>query len=281
MMQVDTFGSGYPVLFLHGIPTNGRLWDLVVERMSARFRCIVADLPGMGRSVQTPPTLRELPALALALDQLRAKHSIRKWHVVGHDAGCAVAVHYAHRFPGRVERLGLLTPSLFPELKPFYLFELLRKPLLGELLAPAVNLIFWNIVMRLALRDPCARGLAHEFRIPYRGWCGGWRLMDLVRWGDPREVLASVPEMLRTIEAPAAVFHGAYDPAVPVSFGRRAADLLPHGHLTVLNAGHFLPLNQPEAIAKALALFLGYTGGRSAQRPGGNRFSTRRSSRPR
>jgi pimeloyl-ACP methyl ester carboxylesterase len=259
MMQVGTFGSGHPVLFLHGIPTNGHLWDLVVERMSTRFHCIVADLPGMGRSAQTPPTLGELPALALALDQVRAQHSISKWHVVGHDAGCAVAVHYAHRFPGRVERLGLLTPSLFPELKPFYLFELLRKPMLGELLAPAVNLIFWNVVMPRALMDGCGQGLVSEFRSPYRGWRGAWRLMDLMRWGHPGEVLAGVPEMLRTIQAPAVVFHGAHDPAVPLSFGQRAADLLPNAHLTVLNAGHFLPLHEPQAIAEALADFLGHS----------------------
>ena len=258
-MHVDAFGSGYPVLFLHGIPTNGRLWTPLVERMSPRFRCIVADLPGMKRSSPTAPTLAELPAVARALDRVRAQHGIKKWHVVGHDAGCAVAVHYAHRLPGRVERLGLLTPSLFPDLKPFYLFELLRKPLIGELLAPSINLIFWNLVMRLALTDRRGRGFAREFRSPYRGWGGPWRLMDLMRWGDPRDVLAGVPDMLRAIEAPATVFHGAHDPAVPLSFGQRTADLLPHAHLTVLNDGHFLPLSQPKVIAEALAGFLATT----------------------
>ena len=44
--------------------------------------------------------------------------AIAKWHVVGHDAGPAVAVH-AHRFPEHLDHLVLLSPAVFPELKPF------------------------------------------------------------------------------------------------------------------------------------------------------------------
>ena len=78
------------------------------------------------------------------------EHNIEKWHVVGHDAGSAIAVHYAHRFQDRVDRLALLSPAVFPELKPFHLFRIVRSPVIGELLAPAVNAIFWKVAMRYA-----------------------------------------------------------------------------------------------------------------------------------
>ena len=36
------------ILFLHGIPTRGCLWNGVVERLGGQFRCIAVDLPPEG-----------------------------------------------------------------------------------------------------------------------------------------------------------------------------------------------------------------------------------------
>ncbi len=126
-MYLMARGSGYPVLFLHGMPTSSVLWNGVIERLSGQFQCIAVDLPGLGRSPNTGHGFRNLAELAAAIEDIRIEHRIDKWHVVGHDAGCAIAVHYAHRFAERVGRLALLTPSMFPDLKPFCLFEVLAE----------------------------------------------------------------------------------------------------------------------------------------------------------
>jgi pimeloyl-ACP methyl ester carboxylesterase len=75
-----------------------------------------------------------------------------RWNVVGHDAGSAIAVLYARSFAERVKRLALMSPALFPDLRPYYLFRLLRKPVVGELLAPCVHPLFWRVAMRRACR---------------------------------------------------------------------------------------------------------------------------------
>lgn len=257
-MYLVARGSGYPVLFLHGIPTSSILWNGVIDRLSNQFQCIAVDLPGLGRSANTPAGFRNLADLAARIEDLRIEHGIDKWHVVGHDAGCAIAVHYAHRFPGRVRRLALLSPSMFPELKAFYLFELLRKPLIGELMAPAINLLFWNVAMRLAIAGSRERNeMVKKFQAPFRGLRGSWRLMSLLRWGHPAEVLASIPALLPEISAPTLVFHGLKDPAVPVAFARRACDLMTNSELILLDSGHFLPINEPAAVAGELDRFFG------------------------
>jgi len=138
-MYLLSRGAGYPVLFIHGIPTNGQLWSGVVQKMRDSFTCMAVDLPGLGKTPKVSSGLRQLETLAEEIEQIRVEHNIEKWHVVGHDAGSAIAVHYAHRFQDRVDRLALLSPALFPELKPFHLFRIIRSPVLGELLAPAVN----------------------------------------------------------------------------------------------------------------------------------------------
>ena len=119
-MYLVTRESGYPVLFLHGIPTSCVLWNGVTERLSSQFQCIAVDLPGLGKSASTPHDFRNLTDLAASIEAIRIDRGIEKWHVVGHDAGCAIAVHYVHQFPHRVGRIALLSPSMFPELKPFF-----------------------------------------------------------------------------------------------------------------------------------------------------------------
>ena len=257
-MYQFTAGSGDPVLFLHGMPTSSWLWNRIIERMSDRFTCIAVDLPGFGRSPRLPCGFRELDALAASIEALRIEQGIEKWNVVGHDAGCAIGVEYAHRYPHRVCRLALLTPSIFPDLKPFYLFELLRKPLVGEFMAPAINMLFWKLVMRLALQEDPNRDrkdIVHDFQTPFHGLSGAWRLMSLLRWGDPAEVLASMPGRLTELFAPTLIFHGTRDAAVPTVFATRAADLIPDSEVILLNSGHFLPMSDPEIIGRELSRF--------------------------
>jgi pimeloyl-ACP methyl ester carboxylesterase len=255
-MYLVSRGSGDPVLFLHGIPTSSHLWDGVIERMTDQFTCLAVDLPGLGRTPKAPHGLGELNALVAGIEGLRIKCGVDKWHVVGHDAGCAIAVHYAHQHQAHVGRLALLTPSIFPDLEPFFLFELLRKPVLGELMAPLINLIFWRLVMRRALDERReVQAVVADFNAPFSGLPGGWRLMSLLRWGKPEEVLATIPKLLPELLLPTLVFHGSSDRAVPASFAERAVGLIPNSEMVLLNSGHFLPMNEPAVIAERLLGF--------------------------
>jgi len=168
---------------------GNQLWSGVVQKMRDSFTCLTVDLPGLGKTPKTSDGLRQLESLAEKIEQIRVENNIEKWHVVGHDAGSAIAVHYAHRFQVRVDRLALLSPAVFPELKPFHLFRIVRSPVIGELLAPAVNAIFWRVAMRQAL-EPRRRELnatVEDFHAPFSGPFGAWRLMSILRWGNPAE----------------------------------------------------------------------------------------------
>jgi pimeloyl-ACP methyl ester carboxylesterase len=43
-------GKGEPLLFLHGDPTWGYLWRKIVVPLAAKYRCVVPDQMGMGKS---------------------------------------------------------------------------------------------------------------------------------------------------------------------------------------------------------------------------------------
>src|SRR5580698_4780289 len=153
-MYLFSRGAGYPVLFIHGMPTSGQLWTRIIEKLRGQFTCFAVDLPGLGRSPQIPYGPKQLEALADRIEQERVDH------------------------------LALLSPAVFPELKPFHLFRVLRTPILGELLAPVVSAIFWRIAMRYALEEqrPELRGVVRDFRAPFSGLWGAWRLMSVLGW---------------------------------------------------------------------------------------------------
>jgi len=265
-MYLHSRGSGFPVLFIHGIPTSSQLWSGVIDKLLGRFTCMAVDLPGLGRTPKNREggcSINQLEMIAGQIEKIRVEQGIDKWHVVGHDAGSAVAVHYAHKFQEHVDHLALLSPAVFPELKPFHLFRVIRRPVIGELLAPVVNAIFWNVAMRSAMeqRREELNDVVEDFHAPFSGPLGAWRLMSVLRFGDPAEILGSIPAMLPQLLIPTLIFQGSRDKAIPEMFARRASALIPQSKVIMVDSGHFIPLNNPEVVAAELASFFGGTTG--------------------
>ena len=255
-MHLVRCGSGDPILFIHGMPTSSHLWSQIIALLCVHFHCFAIDLPGMEDTPQIAYDADFLRKIAEEIDQIRLASGIEKWHVVGHDARSVVAVHYAKYFPQHVARMALLAPALFPELRPFYLLEILRKPVVGEVLAPFVRFAFWKIAMRRAIArlDRNAQTIGNFYK-PFAGLMGPWRFMKLLRWGDPALVLGEVPRFLPTLPMQTLVFHGRDDAAIPEEFASRAARLLPNASMVTVDAGHFIPLDQPESVAARLSDF--------------------------
>lgn len=247
-------GKGDAILFIHGMPTSHMLWDGVIDQLSDHHRCFAIDLPGMGETPFISYSRGYLDRVARQIESLRVHHGVNRWHVVGHDAGSAVAVHYASRFSRHVGCLALLSPAIFPDLKPFYLLNALRKPLLGEVLAPLVHLAFWGVAMRRAIAGESKSALIRRFHEPFRGPAGAWKLMRLVRWGSPEEMLGEIPSRLAALKMPTLIIRGSRD-VLPAAFPERAASLVKNSSMLTLDAGHFIPLERSKEVALSLRAF--------------------------
>jgi pimeloyl-ACP methyl ester carboxylesterase len=247
-------GKGDAILFIHGMPTNRMLWDGVIQQLSSHHRCFAVDLPGMGETPFIPYSYDYLDRQARQIELLRMQHGVKKWHIVGHDAGSAIAVQYAARFSQHVGCLVLMSPAIFPELKPFYLLNALRKPVVGEVLAPLLHFLFWQIAMRRAIAGESNATVLRAFSEPFSGLTGAWRLMRLVRWGRPEDILGEIPASLAALPMPTLLFHGMRD-VLPATFAKRAASLIPHARVVTLDTGHFIPLDKPKDVAACLRSF--------------------------
>lgn len=250
-MRCSSRGRGEAVLLIHGMPTNGRLWDDVVGELSRCYRCFVVDLPGMQGTPFLPYGPSYFAQLTEQVEQVRIRNHVRRWHVVGHDGGAAIAVQYAHSFPQRVGCLALLSPAVFGDLRPPFPLNLLRQPIVGEILAPFVHMLFWHVIMRRAISDIRNAAQRASFHDEFAGVSGPWRLMQLVRWGNPETVFKDFPRIMRGLTCPTLLIHGSRD-VLPESFAYRAAHLIPHAQFMAVDSGHFIPIEQAIQVSDKL-----------------------------
>ena len=107
-------GTGPLVLLLHGGgPGAAGLsnYSRNIEALAARFRVVVPDMPGYGRSSKGISATDPFGDLATTMLGLLDVLQVRRAHVVGNSLGGACALRMALDCPERVGRLVLMGPG--------------------------------------------------------------------------------------------------------------------------------------------------------------------------
>jgi haloalkane dehalogenase len=267
-------GSGDTVLFVHGNPTSSFLWRQVLPALAGSARCLAVDLIGMGRSGQ-PDIDYGFADHAAYLEAFADELGLRDVTVVGHDWGAVLGLDLLRRRPDVVRRIAVCEGHLHPfdrwlDMGPDAgaLFSRLRTPGLGDQLVLQEN-FFVEQVLPAGMNRRLTPAEHEVYRAPFRT---PRARRPVLRWiqqipvgGDPAEVDAIVrrnQDVLRHSPVPRLLLHG--DPGsvvgpAEVDWCRRNA-----AGLDIVNVGpgtHFLPEDQPEAIAQALASWLDTRGG--------------------
>jgi haloalkane dehalogenase len=113
MHYVDE-GQGAPIVMLHGDPTWGYLYRAFVPPLARRFRCVVPDHLGMGKSdVPADPAFYHLRQHIANLEALLLTLDLRNITLVVHDWGGPVGLGFAVRHAERIKRLVLLNTWAF------------------------------------------------------------------------------------------------------------------------------------------------------------------------
>lgn len=105
-------GSGPPVLFLHGFPQSHVMWHRVAPIIAEEFAVIVADLRGYGQSSIPASDQAHLAysKRTMAGDFVAVMRQLghARFRAVGHDRGARVAYRMAFDWPLAVERVAVL-----------------------------------------------------------------------------------------------------------------------------------------------------------------------------
>lgn len=111
LVAIEAAGAGEPLVMLHGLATDRRIWELVTPRLSEHRRVVTVDLPGFGASAPAGDGF-ELGVVADRLARGLAARGVRgPYDLVGHSLGGGVALRLAHDRPRLVRRLVLVAPA--------------------------------------------------------------------------------------------------------------------------------------------------------------------------
>jgi pimeloyl-ACP methyl ester carboxylesterase len=89
-------GTGFPVVFIHGLTFSKETWRPITDRLVDRYRCVGVDLPGHGESAGLPRSMEEVTQQVY---RVIADLGIDRPVIVGHSYGAIFATFYAARMP--------------------------------------------------------------------------------------------------------------------------------------------------------------------------------------
>lgn len=196
---VDWGGDGPPVICVHGLTANCRIWDALAEVLAPHYRVLAIDLRGRGDSAK-PARGYSIPAHAGDLLALLDSLELQKPVIMGHSLGAMITVFFASRYatrPGKVvlvdggadirpEVFDSIRPSIdrlgvsYPSLAAYFDF-LKRMPFLES----------WNVYMeryygfdvaRAADGSVCSKVPKAAVEEEVEGMRAGYKLNEMYRW---------------------------------------------------------------------------------------------------
>jgi pimeloyl-ACP methyl ester carboxylesterase len=161
-LAYDRRGAGPPLLLLHALGTDRRMWGPVLDRLAAEHDVIALDLPGFGGSPQLAASVDPTPAdLARAVAAFLPALGVERPHVAGNSLGGWVGLELA--LAGQARSVTAIAPAgLWPQ-------PLLPRRSQARALARALRPVLPLLVRTARGRRAALSGsIAHPERVPPR-----------------------------------------------------------------------------------------------------------------
>lgn len=127
--SVRTWGSGPPLLLVHGLMTTAYSWRYLMEPLGERYTLVMPELPGAGESAPSHTGDYRPAALAEWLGALQRTLEIRGGAVIANSMAGYLAMRLALADPAAISRLVTLHAPAFPTAQLRALDVALRLPL--------------------------------------------------------------------------------------------------------------------------------------------------------
>ena len=248
-----------PVVFVHGILVDSRLWDLVADGLARQgFRCYLPNWPLGSHTIPVNDGAELSPQTVAAMirdfiDEL----GLSDVTLVGNDTGGGLCQLVIDAYPDQVGRLVLTNCDAFDKFPPFpfnLVFALLRGPI-------SIKVLFEQMRLKALRHSPLGFGLLAD---PDPQLTASWlepgrtdvrirrdlaRLLRAVAKTDLTHVSTRLPRFTK----PVTIVWGQRDRAFTPSLGRRLAALFPSSTLIeVPEARTFVSLDAPAAVIDAI-----------------------------
>lgn len=254
----EIHGAGAPLVLIAGLGYDRWMWHKMVPGLAERFQVITFDNRGVGQSDKpTGPYTAQL--LAEDTVGLLSALGIEQAHVMGHSMGGFVAQALVLSHPTRVRKL-VLSATNFGG--PRHI------PVTPEALAVLTDLSGDPIErLRRGIVVSTAPGFAERHPEMIAEWLDYRRQHPLDPAGYQAQLAiglalaaeeAAFEPRLPEIEGPTLILFGEHDKVVPPGNAELLARQIPNSSVCILSdAGHFFPIEVPDAAVQAIVEFLG------------------------
>jgi len=236
--------------------------------LSAHRTLILVDLRGTGASsVPGDPASYRCDRLVDDVEALRTHLMEDRVDVPGHSAGCSLAVLYAARYPDRIRRLALITPS--PQAVGLEISDSGRRDVAelrrGEPWFAAALAAFERIwsddatAADWAAIKPFTRGRWDAANQAHAAQEASQKSADAaaIYYSAGALNAKATRSALADLQARVPLVAGEYDVALPPKCAADYADLFRQHELTVqLGAGHYPWLDDPKSFVATVTSFL-------------------------
>jgi len=246
-LAVEEWGEGPPVLLLHGPALDRSSWAETVEALGEGVRALAYDRRGYGES-RAYEALRATTVPEQAEDAARVLEArdASPALLCAHDVSALTALDLLIRHPGLVRGAVLVEPAMLSlvaagreataELREVIERGAREGGPAGAVEAYLEDLGGAAVLERLGPeRADRARAAARPFAAD---------LASAPAW-------EYVPRELRALRAPITVVSGSRSPDVRRAAAQALVELVPSARLLEIDAGHYVPLEAPAALADA------------------------------
>jgi pimeloyl-ACP methyl ester carboxylesterase len=259
------YGTGEPILFVHGLLVNGSLWRKVVPMLSERYRCIVPDWP-LGSHEEAMNKDADLSPLGLArlISDFIVALNLKSVTLVANDTGGAICQILVTEYPERIDRLVLTNCDCFDIFPP----AMFRPLQIAAHIPGFIFLLAQSLRFQLIRRSPMAFGLLSRRPIEPSVIDAWLRPIitkseirsDLCRALDrisPKYTLAAAKK-LKNFKQPVLLAWAAEDRFFTLNLAEQLRSLFPLARLEqIQDSLTFVPEDQPERLAGLIADFMG------------------------
>jgi len=255
-LRVTDWGSGKPIVMVHGWPSSHRIFERQLLGLASRgYRAIGIDLRGFGES-DTPWDGNDYDTWARDLGAVIGSLGLRDVTLVGYSMGGAISAHYlATARHSRVRRLVLVAAALprliwsedNPNGMPLEMFEGMLQGILAD--RSGFFAAFTPSMFHRPVSDA------------YAGWFN-----TIVTSGSLRATIRGLEEArdrdlreeLTGIDVATTIIHGVHDQVVPFAFAEQQQRLIVGSTLVPFeDSGHGLFADEADRLTNELARIAG------------------------
>jgi len=259
----EVYGSGDPILCLHGMGASVYSWRHFIAPFSQNNKLILVDSRGCGKSPKPADTHYAIEEHADSIYKLIVQEDLTKLTLVGNSLGGAIALLLAVRLneenSNRLSRLVLIDSGGDKNL-PFHL-RLLRS-FLGRAvvhLAPA-RLSAW-VVLKFCYYDgsKTTREQVDAYSAAIFSPGGRHALVQTARQCIPKN-FDEILDKLKTITVPTYILWGRQDRVIPLKVGEQLHRTIPNSTFEIIEeCGHIPQEEKPDETIARLSKFFANT----------------------